>query len=114
DAVPAAVPVRNSGGTTVVTNAGSNGKFLAVLDLEVRGGALRGYRYHLLPVFAALLEPDSAMAALIREVRAPYEQKLSERLAMTEELLYRRGNFTGSFDQVILDALLEAKDAQIA
>jgi sulfur-oxidizing protein SoxB len=114
DAVPEPVLVKNAGGTTIVTNAGSNGKFLAVLDIDVRDGAVRDYRYRLLPVFASLLEPDQEMAALIRKVRAPYESNLAEKLAVTEDLLYRRGNFTGTFDQIILDALMEVKGAEIA
>ncbi len=114
DAVPEPVLVRNPTGTTIVTNAGSNGKFLAVLELDVRGGAVQDYRYRLLPVFANLLEPDAKMAALIHEMRAPYEKTLTEKLAVTEGLLYRRGNFTGTFDQVILDALMQVKDAEIA
>ena len=114
DAVPEPVAVQNRGGTTLVTNAGCNGKFLGVLDLDVRDGKVRERRYRLLPVFADLLKPDAEMDALIRRVRAPYEKKLSEQLAVTEQLLYRRGNFTGSFDQVILDALMAEKDAEIA
>ena len=114
DAVPVPILVRNARGKTLVTNAGSNGKFLAVLDLEVKGGKLSGYRYRLLPVFANLLPADAAMAKLIEDQRAPYAAKLSEELARTEALLYRRGNFNGSFDQLILDALMEAKGAEIA
>jgi sulfur-oxidizing protein SoxB len=114
DAVPVPIPVRNRAGKTLVTSAGSNGKFLAVLDLEVRLGKIQGYRYRLLPVFANLLPADPAMAKLIEEQRAPFAAKLSEELARTEALLYRRGNFNGSFDQLILDALLEAKEAEIA
>jgi sulfur-oxidizing protein SoxB len=114
DAVPEPAAVKNRGGTTLVTNAGCNGKFLGVLDLDVRGGEVRARRYRLLPVFADLLKPDAEMDAQIRRVRAPYEKKLAEKLAVTEELLYRRGNFTGSFDQVILDALMTEKNAEIA
>ena len=114
DAVPEPVVVKNSGGATLVTNAGCNGKFLAVLDLDVRGGAVRGFQYRLLPVFANLLEADKEMSALIRAVRAPHEKKLAEKLAVSEGLLYRRGNFNGTFDQMILDALMEVKGAEIA
>ena len=114
DAVPVPILVRNARGKTLVTNAGSNGKFLAVLDLEVRGGKVSGYRYRLLPVFSNLLAADPDMAKLIEAQRAPYAAKLSEELARTEALLYRRGNFNGSFDQLILDALMEAKGAEIA
>jgi len=114
DAVPEPLLIRNAAGTTLLTNAGSNGKFLAVLELEVRSGAVRGFRYRLLPVFANLIEPDLDMAALIRKVREPFEAKLAERLAISEALLYRRGNFNGTFDQVILDALMTLKGAEIA
>lgn len=114
DAVPVPVVVDNAGGRTLVTNAGSNGKFLGVLDFDVRGGRIQGHQYRLLPVFANLLPADPGMAALIRRIRAPYEARLGERLARTEGLLYRRGNFNGSFDQLIVDALMEVRGAQIA
>jgi len=114
DAVPDPVPVKNRAGVTLVTNAGCNGKFLAVLDLEVKNKQITGYQYRLMPVFANLLEPDAEMAELIRQVRAPYEVQLAEKLALSEGLLYRRGNFNGTFDQVILDALMEVKSAEIA
>lgn len=114
DGIPVPIPVKNRGGTTLVTNAGSNGKFLGVLDFEVKAGKVASFRYKLLPVFANLLAADTTMAALIQKHRAPYENKLSEKLATTDSLLYRRGNFNGSFDQLILDALMKEKDAQIA
>ena len=114
DGVPAPTLVKNAGGTTLVTNAGSNGKFLAVLDLDVKQGRISDYRYKLLPIFSNLLPADPAMAAYIERVRAPYAAKLSEQLAVTEGLLYRRGNFNGSFDQLICDALMEVRGAQIA
>jgi sulfur-oxidizing protein SoxB len=114
DAVPEPVMIKNASGATLVTNAGSNGKFLAVLDLDVRGGAVTGHNYRLLPVFSNLLEPDREMSALIAKHRAPYQAKLAQKLAVSEALLYRRGNFTGTFDQVILDALMAVKDAEIA
>lgn len=114
DGMPAPSVVTNPGGKTLVTNAGSNGKFLGVMDLDVRDGKVQDYRYRLLPVFSNLLEPDAEMAAYIERVRAPYLGKLIEPLATTEETLYRRGNFNGTFDQVICDALRAVKDAQIA
>jgi sulfur-oxidizing protein SoxB len=114
DGMPAPTIVDNPGGKTLVTNAGSNSKFLGVLDLDVSGGRVRDFRYRLLPVFADLLPPDPEMAALIAKVRAPYLAKLGEKLAISEGLLYRRGNFNGTFDQLILDALMEQKDAEIA
>ena len=114
DGVPAPVVVSNAGGKTLVTNAGSNGKFLGVLDLDVKNGKVSDYRYRLLPVFSNLLTADTEMASYIDKVRAPYQDKLSEKLAVTDDLLYRRGNFNGSFDQVICDGLMEVTGAQIA
>ena len=114
DGVPSPTLVRNSGGTTLVTNAGSNSKFLGVLDFDVRHGKVTDFRYKLLPIFANLLPADADMAALITRMRAPYEARLGEKLAVTEDLLYRRGNFNGTFDQLILDALMADKDAEIA
>jgi len=114
DGVPEPLLIENSGGKTLVTNAGSNGKFLAVLDLDIGKGKINDYRYRLLPVFSDLLPADPDMQRHIDEVRAPYEEQLSESLAVTESLLYRRGNFNGTFDQVICDALLEVGDAQIS
>jgi sulfur-oxidizing protein SoxB len=114
DGVPAPVVVANSGGRTLVTNAGSNGKFLALVDLDVRGGKLADFRYRLLPVFSELLPPDAGMAAYIAGVRAPHAGKLGEKLAVTQGLLYRRGNFNGTWDQLMLDALMQVKGAEIA
>ena len=114
DGVPVPVIVKNPGGQTIVTNAGSNGKFLGVLDLDVKGKAVVGFNYRLLPVFSNLLAADKDMSALIAKSRAPYEAKLSEKLATTEGTLYRRGNFNGTFDQLILDALMEVRGADIA
>ena len=114
DGVPLAIPVKNAGGTTLVTNAGSNGKFLGVMDFDVRGGKVANFRYRLLPVFANLLKADPAMEALIRRIRAPFEAKLGETLAVTDGLLYRRGNFNGSWDQLVCDALIDVQGAQIA
>jgi sulfur-oxidizing protein SoxB len=114
DGVPQPTLVANAGGRTIVTNAGSNGKFLAVLDLDVKGGKVADFRYRLVPVFSGLLPPDPDMQALIRRHRAPYADKLAEKLAITEGLLYRRGNFNGTADQLILDALMAEKNAEIA
>ncbi len=116
DGVPAPSLVKNRGGQTLVINSGSNGKFLSVLDLDVRPGSagIQGYRYKLLPVFSRLLPADPEMAAYIEQVRTPYRARLEEKLAVSEGLLYRRGNFNGSWDQLILDALLEVKGADIA
>ncbi len=114
DAIPAPSLVTNAGGQTLVINSGSHGKFLSVLDLDIKHGRLRDYRYHLLPVFANLIAPDAKMSAYIEKIRAPYKSKLEEKLAVTDSLLYRRGNFNGTFDQLILDALLTVKGANIA
>ena len=110
DGVPAPIVV----GKTLVTNAGSHGKFLALLDLDVGANGVRGYRYRLLPIFTELLPPDAEMAGYIDAVRRPYTQKLAEKLAVTEGMLYRRGNFNGSWDELLLAALLAEKDAEIA
>jgi sulfur-oxidizing protein SoxB len=113
DGVPQPVIVKNQGGQTLVTNAGSNGKFLGVLDFDVRNGKISDFRYKLLPVFSNLLPADAEMTALIEKVRAPYKDKLNEKLAVSEGLLYRRGNFNGSWDQLILDAIMEVQGADI-
>ncbi len=114
DGMPAPTIVKNAGGQTLVTNAGSNSKFLGVLDFDVRGGKVQDFRYKLLPVFSNLLPADKEMQAFIDKVRAPYKDRLEEKLAITEDLLYRRGNFNGSWDQVICDALMEVRGADIA
>ncbi|MGL6112184.1 MAG: thiosulfohydrolase SoxB, partial [Rubrivivax sp.] len=114
DGVPLAVPVANPGGTTLVTNAGSNGKFLGVMDFEVKGGKVVQHRYRLLPIFSDMLKADAEMDALITKLRAPYESKLAEKLAVTDGLLYRRGNFNGSWDQLLCDALMDVQGAEIA
>jgi sulfur-oxidizing protein SoxB len=114
DGMPVASVIKNAGGQTLVTNAGSNGKFLGVLDFDVKNGKVADYRYKLLPVFANMLPADKDMDALITRIRAPYEAKLAEQLGVTEGLLYRRGNFNGTGDQLIVDALMEAQGAQIA
>ncbi len=110
DALPRAIMMMDD---SIVAAAGSNGKFVGVLDIEVSGKKVKPY-YRLLPVFSNLLPADAQMEAHIAKARAPYESKLGERLAVTEGLLYRRGNFNGTVDQVILDALMEVKGAEIA
>lgn len=114
DAMPRPVPVTNAGGRTWVTNAGSHGKFLAVLDMDVRQGRLLDLNYRLLPVFSELLEPDAKMQQLIAGIRAPYLDKLNQPLTVAEALLYRRDTFQGTFDRLILEALLDVNDAEIA
>jgi sulfur-oxidizing protein SoxB len=114
DGVPIPVKVKNSGGVTLVTNAGSNSKFLGVLDFDVKGGKPVDFRYKLFPIFSNMIPADPVMSKLITKIRAPYEAKLNEKLATTEGLLYRRGNFNGSFDQLILDGLMSQKNAEIA
>ncbi len=114
DGVPQPSVVKNPGGATIVTNAGSHGKFLGVIDFDVKHGRLVDYRYKLLPVFSELLPTDAAMQATIDRVRAPFAAKLLEPIAESQELLYRRGNFNGSWDQLIVEALIQVKDAEIA
>src|SRR5690606_35830853 len=114
DGMPVASVVANAGGKTLVTNAGSNGKFLGVLDFDVKGGKAVDFRYRLLPVFANMLPADREMQALITQIRAPHEAKLNQTLAITEGTLYRRGNFNGTGDQLLLDALMDVQGAEIA
>jgi S-sulfosulfanyl-L-cysteine sulfohydrolase len=114
DAVPQPIAVTNAGGTTLVTNAGSNGKFLGVLDLEIAKGKVGDARYRLLPVFSELLKPDPAMQALIQKVREPHAADYAEKIATADRLLYRRGNFFGTVDQLICDALRSELDAEFA
>jgi len=114
DAVPQPVPVTNAGGITLVTNAGSNGKFLGVLDLELARGRVSDVRYRLLPVFSELLKPDAAMQALIEKTRAPHTAAYADKIATADRLLYRRGNFSGTMDQLICDALRTQLNAEIA
>jgi sulfur-oxidizing protein SoxB len=114
DAVPQPIAVTNAGGTTLVTNAGSSGKFLGVLDLELAKGRVADLRYRLLPVFSELLKPDAAMAALIDKMREPHAAAYAEKIATADRLLYRRGNFGGTVDQLICDALRSEFDAEIA
>jgi len=110
DALPEPVIV----GKTLVIASGSSGKFVSRLDLEVKNGEVAGYRYKLIPIFSDIIKPDPEVAALIDKVRAPYEAELGRKLAQTESLLYRRGNFNGTFDDLICQALLAERDAEIA
>ena len=114
DGVPVPEIVNSPSGRTLVVNSGSNGKFLSVMDLDVRHGHLVDYRFRMLPVFSNFLPADSEMAAYVDGVRAPYVDQLTRVMASTEVTLYRRGNFGGTFDQVILDALLKVRGADIA
>ncbi len=114
DGMPGASVVDNASGKTLVTNAGSNGKFLGVMDLDIQNGRVRDFRYRLLPVFSNLIEPDREMSAFIERIRQPYLGTLREELAVADQVLYRRGNFNGTFDQLICDAQRAVGDAQIA
>ncbi|MGE0331304.1 MAG: thiosulfohydrolase SoxB [Ramlibacter sp.] len=114
DGMPVASVVTNRSGQTLVTNAGSNGKFLGVMDFDVKGGRVSDFRYRLLPVFSNMLPADPDMDALISKLRAPYETSLAEKLGVTEGTLYRRGNFNGTGDQLLLDALMDVQGAEIA
>ncbi|MEC7218954.1 MAG: thiosulfohydrolase SoxB, partial [SAR324 cluster bacterium] len=115
DGVPQPIRVKDPDGNhTLVINSGSNSKFLSLLDLDVQDGKVKDFRYKLLPIFSELLPADPEMSAYIQSVREPYEQQLNEQLAVTEDTLYRRGNFNGTFDQVICDALMQELNAPIA
>ena len=113
DAVPQPVAVTNSGGTTLVTSAGSNGKFVGVVDLDLTKGRVRDVRYRLFPVFSELLKPDAEMTALIDKIRGSQVTAWSGKIATTDRLLYRRDNFTGTVDQMICAALRREFDAEI-
>ncbi len=125
DAIPAPVEIKNkAGAVTLVCNSGSNAKFLSVLDFDVKDNKVKGFKYKLLPVFSNLIQPDPAMAEYIMKVRDQdvtfgnekfnMKKKLEEKLAVTADVLYRRGNFNGTFDQLICDALIKEKDAEIS
>jgi sulfur-oxidizing protein SoxB len=113
DPLPRPIFVKNNAGVTLVANGGSNGKFIGVLDISLTPGNTTCH-YSLLPVFSNLLEADEQMSSLIAGLRRPFEQSLAERLTVTDDLLYRRGNFNGSFDELILEALQQWQDAEIA
>jgi S-sulfosulfanyl-L-cysteine sulfohydrolase len=110
DALPEAVAV----GKTLLIASGSHGKFLSRLDLDVQGGQVKGWRYKLIPLFADAIKPDAEMSAAIAKARAPYADELKRVVGQTESLLYRRGNFNGSFDDLICAALSQERDAEIA
>ena len=110
DALPEPVLV----GETIIVASGSNGKFVSRVDLDIRDGRMMGFRHKLIPIFSDVITPDAEVAALIDEQRAPYESTLSEVLGHTDSLLYRRGNFNGTWDDLICDALLTERDADIA
>ncbi|MBP0484086.1 thiosulfohydrolase SoxB [Sagittula salina] len=110
DALPEPVLV----GDTIIIASGSNGKFVSRVDLDVRNGRMMGFRHKLIPIFSDVIEPDAEMTALIDEQRAPYKEQLEEVIGTTDELLYRRGNFNGSWDDLICNALISERDADIA
>lgn len=110
DAIPEPVLV----GETILIASGSNGKFVSRVDLDVREGRMMGFRHKLIPVFSDVITPDPEMAALIETERAPFKADLEEVIGQTESLLYRRGNFNGTWDDLICDAIRSERDAQIA
>ena len=110
DALPDVVKV----GKTLLIASGCHGKFVSRLDLDVRDGEVKGYRYKLIPVFSDVIAPDREMAEAIRKVRAPHEAMLRQPIGKTETLVYRRGNFGGTLDDLICDALLAERDTEIA
>ncbi len=114
DGVPEAYPVKNKGGVTYVCNAGSNAKFLNVLDLDIQNGKIKDFKFTLLPIFSDLVPEDPTMKKYIDEVRKPYLKELNRVIATTDVTLFRRGNFNGSWDQIICDALREVKGADIS
>jgi len=114
DALPKAILVNNQQGKTIVINSGSAGKFVSLLDFKVKNKRVVGYHYKLLPVFSKLIQADPEMQHYIDSVRKPFLPRLTEQLAVTDSLLYRRGTFNGSFDQLIVDSLIKTFDAEVA
>ena len=110
DALPEPVLVNN----TVIVASGSNGKFVSRIDLDVRKGQMMGFKHKLIPIFSDVITPDPDMAALIDAERAPYIDQLSEVIGQSESLLYRRGNFNGTWDDLICQALIEEREADIS
>jgi len=110
DALPEPVLV----GETIIVASGSNGKFVSRVDLDVRGGRMMGFRHKLIPIFSDVIEPDKAVTDVIDAQRAPYMEELSEVIGQSESLLYRRGNFNGTWDDLICDALISEREADIA
>ncbi len=110
DAIPTAIEVDK----TLLIASGSHGKFLSRLDLDVRDGKVAGYRFGLIPVFSDAITPDAEMAKLVTDARAPYAAELAREIGRTESVLYRRGNFNGTLDDVICQAMIEQRDVEIA
>ncbi|WP_299773830.1 thiosulfohydrolase SoxB [uncultured Tateyamaria sp.] len=109
-----ALPEPVLSGNTLIFPSGSNGKFVTRIDLDIRNGRVLGYKSKLIPIFSDVISPDADMAELIDEQRAPFEAEMSEVIGQTDSLLYRRGNFNGTWDDLICDALLAERDAEIA
>ncbi len=110
DAMPGLIRV----GDTVLVASGSHGKFVSRLDIEVKDKKVAGIRFKLMPVFADAIAPDPAMTALVEKVRAPFAKDLARPIGKTDSLLYRRGNFNGTFDDLICNAMLAERDVEIA
>ncbi len=110
DALPEPVLV----GDTIIVASGSNGKFVSRVDLDIQNGRMMGFRHKLIPIFSDVIEPDAEMTALIDEQRAPFKAELEEVVGQTDSLLYRRGNFNGTWDDLICDALMSEREADIA
>jgi sulfur-oxidizing protein SoxB len=110
DALPEPVLI----GETIIVASGSNGKFVSRVDLDVQNGRMMGFRHKLIPIFSDVITPDAEVAKLISDVRAPYEADMSEVIGRTDTLLYRRGNFNGTWDDLICDALISEREADIA
>lgn len=138
DGIPKPIEVRNPGGITIVTNAGCSGKYIGVMDFDIKGGKVAGYKYKMLPVFSDFVKPNKKMVSFINKMRntkydknvvearnkntannparigKTYNSILTEKLCTTEQTLYRRGNFTGTWDQVLINALREEYNADFA
>ena len=110
DAMPGLIRV----GDAVLVAAGSHGKFLSRLDIDIRDRKVAGVRFKLMPVFSDAITPDPAMASLVEKIRAPFAKELARPVGKTDTLLYRRGNFNGTFDDLICAAMHSERDVEIA
>ncbi|MFV2004277.1 MAG: thiosulfohydrolase SoxB [Gammaproteobacteria bacterium] len=139
DGVPQPIKVKNiEGHDCWVTNAGSNGKFLGVMDFDIADGKIKSMNYNMLPIISDVLPADKEMQAYIDQMRSTkydeniiesrvkekyfnesrlgktFAEILDEKLAIADRLLYRRGNFMGTWDQILCNALREEYSADIA
>ena len=110
DAIPKAIRIKN----TLLLSSGSHGKYLGRIDLKVKNGKVVDTSSNLIPIFSDVIQPDKKMTELISKIRSPFENECNRVIGQTESLLYRRGNFNGTWDDVICDAIMEQRDTEIS